>query len=319
LIKSAVVGCGYLGRFHADKYHQSPNAELVAVMDVNEENGKGVATKLGVPFVSSLQELIPLGVQCASVASTTSTHFEIAKWLLENGIDVLLEKPMTTTTAEAYKLVEIAHEKKRILQIGHLERFNPAFIALKQHLTEPKFFEAKRISVFTGRGADVDVVRDLMIHDIDILCNLAQSEITSIDAVGTPVVTNSVDIANARIRFKNGAVANVTSSRVALQSERTIRIFQPNTYIVIDFGEKTLRIFNKLETQDERGLPKIDIQKHAVDESDALRDEIEAFLSAVRDRSQPLVTGEDGIRAIKLVEMINSAMSVNSPVIFDHS
>nr|MBP9837229.1 Gfo/Idh/MocA family oxidoreductase [Pseudomonadota bacterium] len=244
-IKTAVVGVGYLGTFHAEKYSTLENSELIAVVDVRKEQVDKISTKLNVKGLNDYKELKDLGVQAVSVAADTTKHFEIASWLLSNGIDVLLEKPIASNVEEAQKLVEIAETNQRILQVGHLERFNPAFIEMKRVLTKPWFFESKRISSFTGRGSDVDVVLDLMIHDIDIISHLVGRPLERVDAVGVPVLTKSVDIANARLIFEGGATANVTASRVSFKSERSMRIFQPDVYINLDFGNKKLKIFTK--------------------------------------------------------------------------
>jgi predicted dehydrogenase len=233
--------------------------------------------------LTDYKKLPELGVAAASVVSTTSSHFEIASWLLQNGIDVLVEKPMTVTIKEADELIAIAAENGRILQVGHLERFNPAFRAMKQVLTDPVFFEVRRIAQFAGRGHDVDVVRDLMIHDIDIVSHL----------VGQEVV----------------AVANVTASRAAFKTERSFRVFQPNAYLVLDFGKRNLKIYTKKGEYDELSgeLPNIDYEEHPVQERDALEHEVESFLESVANRSVPEVTGEDGKRALQLADMITAA------------
>lgn len=309
MIKAAVVGVGYLGKFHAEKYARSKLAELVAVVDTNEEQSAKIAKSLKVRSCDDYRILPSLGVQCASVASTTSTHFAIASWLLENGVDVMVEKPMTVTTSEARRLIEIAQDHGRILQVGHLERFNPAFCAVRKVLTRPMFFEARRIAQFAGRGHDVDVVRDLMIHDIDLVAHLVGRPVRKVEAIGVPVLTKTVDIANARVSFEGGAIANFTASRAAFKSERTVRIFQPDVYISLDFGAKQMKIYSR-RAPGEKGslfMPEIAIKEVKVEEHDALALEVESFLKAVSDRSKPEVTGEDGLRALELVDMIEEA------------
>ncbi len=308
MIKAAVVGVGYLGTFHAEKYARLKNAELVAVVDVHEKNRDKVAKKYKAKSLDDYKKLPNLGVQCASVSSTTSTHFVIASWLLENGIDVLVEKPITTTTDEAKKLIEIAKSNNRILQAGHLERFNPAYREMKSVLNKPRFFEVRRIASFTGRGADVDVILDLMIHDIDIICHLVGRPIKKVESLGVPILTESFDVVNARITFDGGAVANVTASRAAIKTERTIRIFQPDLYISLDFGKKKLKIYSLDAPYSGRGFPKIKISEKKVRERDALEDEISSFLNCVENRSSPEATGEDGLRALETVELIHDAI-----------
>ena len=205
MIKAGVIGLGYLGNFHAQKYLNSKLAELVCVVDVREDHIKKWAKKHKVAGSCKLSKLKDLDVQCVSIASDTKTHFSVSKWCLEHGIDVLVEKPMTVTTEEAKELIELAEKNKRILQVGHLERFNPAFQAVKEKLDQPRFFEVRRIAKFAGRGHDVDVVLDLMIHDIDIVTHLVGKPVVKLEAVGSPVLTESVDIANARLTFEGGS------------------------------------------------------------------------------------------------------------------
>ena len=327
MLKAAVIGVGYLGKYHAEKYAKSKLCDLVAVVDSNKENCEKVSKNLKVKGLSDFKQLANLGVQCASVASTTSTHFEIAKWLLENGIDVLVEKPMTVTTSEARMLIETAGANNRILQVGHLERFNPAFRAMKEVLTRPMFFESRRIAQFVGRGADVDVVRDLMIHDIDLVAHLVGRPVKKVEAVGVPVLTKTIDIANARVTFEGGAIANFTASRAAFKSERSMRIFQPEVYISLDYGSKKLKIYSRSQPSENEkkgrsifgtfSIPEISIKELKVEETDALATEIESFLTCVDNRSTPEVSGEDGLRALELVEMIERAF-VDSIAQIDH-
>ncbi len=306
-LPAAVVGVGYLGRFHADKYAASPNANLMAVVDVNQEAAQKTADKLHCLALSDYRDLPSLGVRCASVATTTTTHFEVAKWLLSNGIDVLLEKPMTATLEQAQELIQLAKSNGRILQVGHLERFNPAFREMKKVLTSPRFFEVRRISPFRGRGHDVDVVLDLMIHDIDIVSHLVGRPISKIDAVGVPVLTGSADIANVRICFEGGAVANITASRAAYKTERTIRIFQPDVYIFADYQEKMLKIYTRASgSGNER--PEIIVNSYRIEERDALADEVESFLQCIASGGTPEVTGEEGMSALEAAVRISSSI-----------
>ncbi len=310
MVRAAVIGVGYLGAFHAEKYHRSEKSELVAVVDVREARAQEIAEKFGCKALTDYRQLLQLGVQCVSLASDTSVHFEVALWLLENGIDVLVEKPIAVTADEARVLILAAEANGRLLQVGHLERFNPAFRAVERVLTEPRFFEARRIAPFTGRGSDVDVVLDLMIHDIDIIAHLVGKPLLKVDAIGTPVLTDTIDIANARLTFEGGAVANVTASRVAFKSERTLRIFQPDVYISLDFGQKKIKIYEKseepgaIQLPGSGDLPKIKVTEQPVEERDALFDEIESFIDCVATRSKPLVSGVDGMRALEMVEKI---------------
>lgn len=307
-IRAAVVGVGYLGTFHAEKYAKSKTADLIAVVDVDEKRAQKIAKKHRAQACASYRDLPALNIQCASIASDTTSHFEVASFLLENGVDVLVEKPLCVTTDQCRALIDIAKRNGRILQVGHLERFNPAFAALKGILTAPRFFEARRISPFVGRSSTVDVVRDLMIHDIDIIAHLVGRPLLTVEAVGIPVLTGTIDIANARLTFEGGAVANVSASRAAFAGERTIRIFQPELYISLDLGEKRLKIYKKGEGTDALGFPRIEKTESKIEERDALADEIESFISCVCDRSTPRVTGEDGLRALELAELIHEAI-----------
>lgn len=307
-IRAAVIGAGYLGQFHAEKYYRSPAAELVAVVDVVEERAAKTAKKYGAAALTDYQKLPELDVQCVSIAADTSQHYQLASWLLDHGIDVLVEKPMTPSIEEARQLIAKAEARRAILQVGHLERFNPAFRAMKRILTKPWFFEVRRISPFAGRGHDVDVVLDLMIHDIDIIAHLVGRPLVKVEAVGIPVLTGSVDIANARLTFEGGAVANVTASRAAFKSERTIRIFQPDVYISLDYGKKKLKMYKRTGEMDALGFPKIEVIEQKVEERDALQDEVESFIAAVASRETPAVSGYDGLRALELVEEIRQAL-----------
>lgn len=314
MLKCAVVGAGYLGRFHAEKYYKKKNAELTAVVDLDSDRAKRVAKAVKANALTDYRQLPSLGVQCASVVTDTSRHFEVASWLIENGIDVLVEKPITSTVEEARILIEKAKEHDRILQVGHLERFNPAFQAVKELLTRPRFFEVRRIAPFSGRGADVDVIRDLMIHDIDIVAHLVGKPIAHIEALGIPVLTGSIDIANARVTFEDGAIANFTASRAAFKSERTIRMFQPNVYISLDFGNKKLKMYSRAGQKDEKGYPQIKVVEKAVEERDALDDEIRSFLHCVETRSRPEVSGEDGLLALELAQRIYKVLMDNPEI-----
>ncbi len=243
-IKTAVIGVGYLGKFHAQKYAQLELSELVAVCDASLEIAQAIAGEHDIPAFTDYHDLIGK-VEAVSIVVPTQKHYEVAKVFLENKIHVLLEKPITSTVAEAEELVKIAEQNKCVFQIGHLERFNPAVLALENELKQPLFIESNRIAPFNPRGADVNVVLDLMIHDIDIILDFANSPVKHIDANGVAVISKEIDIANARITFENGCVANVTASRVSMKSERIMRIFQHDAYISIDFQNKKLTVHKK--------------------------------------------------------------------------
>jgi predicted dehydrogenase len=306
-IPVGVVGVGYAGKRHAEKYALSPKAELVGVADIDAEQAKAVGTALGVPAMTDHRELFGR-VRCVSIAVPTRLHHQIAHEFLAAGIDVLVEKPMTATLEEGGRLVALAREKGLMLQVGHLERFNPAIRALESVIREPKFVECHRLAPFVERGTDVDVVFDLMIHDIDVIASLVRAPVARVEAVGVPVLTDAPDIANARITFSNGCVANVTASRVSVKRERKIRFFQPDAYISIDYDQKRAQIYRRPE----KGASWMDIRGETVEfrEADALADEIDSFLDSVRSRVDPLVSGEEGLRALEIAALISGKLAV---------
>ncbi|MEW8147890.1 MAG: Gfo/Idh/MocA family oxidoreductase [Candidatus Thiodiazotropha endolucinida] len=297
-IRTAVIGVGYLGRYHAQKYAALDDSELVAVVDIDPDTAANVAKECNTEALSDYHELLNK-VDAVSIVVPTQLHHQVAKEFLDSGIHVLLEKPITVTVAEADALIEIARRKQRVLQVGHLERFNSTVLALEGVLKDPQFIESHRLAPFTLRGTDVNVVLDLMIHDIDIIQNLVGSPIASIDAKGGAVLTQEYDIANARIKFENDCVANVTASRVSLKPQRKMRIFQPDAYISIDFQDKILSIHRKGEKEIFPGIPEIISEESVFANSDAIMAEIRAFLDAIRNDSLPPVTGEDGREALK--------------------
>ncbi|KTD21273.1 Gfo/Idh/MocA family protein [Legionella londiniensis] len=309
-IRCAVIGVGYLGRFHAQKYQILNNVELVAVCDVNSEICHAVAEELRVPGYTDYRDILNQ-VEAVSIAATTNAHYQIAKDCLSRGIHVLLEKPMTETVAQAEELIAIAKQSGAKLQIGHLERFNAARLALDAHLDNPLFIESHRLAPFNPRGTDVNVILDLMIHDIDIIQTIVKSPIKNIDAQGAPVLTKSIDIANARITFENQCVANVTASRISFKTERKTRIFQPNSYISIDFQNKQFAVFQKGEGEMFPGIPEIARHQSAFEKGDALLEEIKAFIHCIHEDLEPLVTGREGCEALATAEKITSLINNN--------
>lgn len=297
-IKTAVIGTGYLGKFHAEKYAALPNNELIAVVDIDPEAAKALAANCNAEALTRYQDLFGR-VDAVSIATPTSTHYTIARDCLQHGIHVLVEKPVTVTVAEADELIEIAAAKNLKLQVGHLERFNAAVLALGDALQQPKFIESHRLAPFKLRATDVNVILDLMIHDIDIILNLIKTNVTDIEASGAKVLSDSIDIANVRMAFANGCVANVTASRVSLKAERKMRIFQDERYISIDFQNHILSQHTKVKSAGESGLPRIESHEQSFDNDDALKTEIAAFLRAIETDTSPIVTGEDGRRALQ--------------------
>lgn len=304
-IRCAVIGVGYLGRFHAQKYQMLDDAELVAVCDVNENVARAVANELGVTAYSDFHDLFGK-VDAVSIAATTNAHFDIAKACLLHGIHVLIEKPITETVSQADILIQLATKHHVKLQVGHLERFNSARLALEGHLEKPLFIESQRLAPFNPRGTDVNVVLDLMIHDIDIIQSIVNSPIKHIEAQGAPVLSKSVDIANARITFISGCVANVTASRISFKTERKTRIFQSNTYISIDYHNKQFAVFKKGEQEMFPGIPEIIRHESVFEKGDALLEEIRAFIRCIKDDTVPLVSGEEGRAALETAEKISS-------------
>ena len=307
-IKAAVIGVGYLGRFHAQKYNQLENAELVAVCDANPENALRVAEELGVAAITSYHELVGK-VDAVSIVVPTQLHYEVARTFLEAGTHVMLEKPITVTVEQAQTLVDIARAKDVIFQVGHLERFNPAILALDNALTQPLFIESHRVAPFNPRGADVSVILDLMIHDIDIILDIVDSPVSHISAKGVAVLSKDIDIANARLEFENGCVANVTASRAGMKSERKMRLFQHDAYISIDFQNKTLGIHRKGDGEMFPGVANIESDEQAFAQGDALLSEIESFLHCIQTHQAPVVSGEDGKRALETAMEITRLLS----------
>jgi len=302
-LRCAVIGAGYLGRYHAQKYAGLAGCELVGVADPSAEVRDRIGAELGVPTHADHRALLG-AVDAVSVATPTSSHHAVAMDFLGAGAHVLVEKPITTTAAEARELIAAAAKTGRVLQVGHLERFNPVILAILGEIKAPRFIESNRLAPFKPRGTDVSVVLDLMIHDIDLIEHIVQSPITSIDAVGAPVFTDEIDIANARIRFENGCVADVTASRISMKSERKLRIFQADAYLSIDLQQKLLTVVRRPAVIPEGAMPAVAVEERSFDPGDALLAEIEAFLAAIANGGRPVVTGEDGLRALETATRI---------------
>jgi predicted dehydrogenase len=306
-LRAAVVGVGYLGAFHAEKYASLEDVELVGVLDSNRARAEEVARRHGCRVFTDVREVWG-HVDCVSLAVPTTEHFSLAAQLLEKGIDVLVEKPITETAEQGRRLVEIAAAHRRILQVGHLERFNPAIRSLSGIITRPRFIECHRLAPFIERGTEVDVILDLMIHDLDVILSVASSPVRRVEAVGVPVLSETTDIANARLRFEDGAIANITASRVALKRERKIRFFQADAYVSVDYGERRIRVCRRLSAPSDGGLPEIDVSEQSFGDADPLFDEIEAFVAAVRSRQRPLVDGATAVRALEVAQWIRSSL-----------
>ena len=307
-----MVGAGYLGRFHAQKYASEAGCRLVAVADPRPEAREALALELGTTAVADHRELLGK-VDAVSVVTTTPAHFAIARDFLEAGAHVLVEKPITETVAQARELITIAARCGRILQVGHLERFNPAIVAAESELVGARFIDCQRLAPFKERGTDVNVVLDLMIHDIDIVQSIVGRPIESIDAVGTPVFSGAVDIANARLRFEGGCVANVTASRVSLKMERKLRVFRDDAYLSIDLQQRILTVIRKQATPPAPGGLPVAIDERSFEQGDALRAEIRSFLDCIATGRAPVVGGEDGLRALETAIRITRLLQGDRP------
>jgi predicted dehydrogenase len=311
-IRAAVVGVGYLGAFHAHKYAQALDCELVAVVDPRAQAREKVASELNTRGLADHRSLLG-NVDAVSVATTTPSHFPVVREFLEAGAHVLVEKPITETTELARELLELARRRSLVLQVGHLERFNPAIVAAEPHLREPRFIECHRLAPYRERGTDVNVVLDLMIHDIDIVQTIVGAPIDSIEAIGTAVFSDEIDIANARIRFANGCVTNATASRVSMKTERKLRIFEDEAYMSIDLQQKILTVIRKKGGPVAAGQLPVTIDEQSFDAGDALRAEIESFLDCIRTGRPPVVSGEDGMRALETAMRISEQVKASVP------
>jgi predicted dehydrogenase len=310
IIHVAVIGVGAFGRNHARVYHelqqQGEPVVLAAVVDADVGRADALAREYGVRAFGSVEQMISTRgeIQAASVAVPTAGHLQVARILMEAGVDVLIEKPLAASISEADELIHLAEDKGRIAQVGHLERFNPAVRATVPLITQPMFFEVHRLSVFTPRSLDVDVVLDLMIHDLDVVLSFVNSPVTEIRAVGLPILSGKVDIANVRLEFGSGCVANFTASRVSTERVRKVRFFQPKQYISVDYGRQDVLVFSVDRDGDLAGTPSVNPQikvaKPLITQEEPLHAELKAFLHSVRHRSRPLVALEDGRRALAL-------------------
>jgi len=311
-IRAAVIGVGYLGRFHAQKYAQAGGCELVAVVDARQEAREQVAAELKTRALADHRELLG-AVEAVSVVTPTPAHFAIAREFLEHGAHVLVEKPITETPAQARELIATAARAGRLLQVGHLERFNAAILAAMPFLSAPRFVECHRLAPYRERGTDVNVVLDLMIHDIDIVQTIVGAPISAIEAIGTPVFSEEIDIANARIRFANGCVANATASRVSLKTERKLRVFEDDAYLSLDLQQKILTVIRKRSAADGPGPLPVTIEEQNLEQGDALKAEIDSFLECIRTGSAPVVPGEAGLTALetamRITELVEASLA----------
>jgi predicted dehydrogenase len=316
-LKTGIIGTGHLGRLHAKMFNSIDNCKLVGVYDINQLQSKAVSEEYGTEVFGNLPELFKQ-VDVVSIAATTSAHYDLAKECLQNGKHVFIEKPITTTILQAEEIVRLASEKKLKLQVGHIERFNPALISLEEFILEPMFIQTDRLAQFNPRGTDVAVVLDLMIHDIDIILSLIKSNVKQIDASGVAVVSDSIDIANARIQFENGAVANVTASRISQKKMRKMRIFQRDNYISLDFITGLSEVYRLVPVDEDTGMTTLSFgeigvgdkkkrviyEQPEIREINALQYELQLFVDSVLNDTKPIVSGEDGLHALRVAEQI---------------
>ncbi len=312
-----VIGVGHLGSLHAKMYSQIPSATLVGVADVNHKRAEQIAAEYSTKAFQSFDELIK-NVKALSIVTPTSYHCSVAEKAIQNGVHVFIEKPMTSTTDEAKRLVDLSSKYGVKVQVGHIERFNSALLALEKYHIQPMFIESHRLAQFNPRGTDVAVVLDLMIHDIDIILSLVNSPVTNIHANGMAVVSDTVDIANARLQFENGCVANVTASRISQKKMRKMRLFQRDAYISVDFSEGLAEVFRLIDENDPTAQTtmmlgeinsgkvkrKIVYEQPAIKEVNALKYELELFVDAVQHGKEPVVSATEGLRALEVAQQI---------------
>jgi predicted dehydrogenase len=298
-----VVGTGYLGRLHARVLSEMPEAEVVGFVDVSDTVADDVMETLRLRRFDSVAALAR-EIECAVVATPTTTHFAVARELIEAGRDVLVEKPITAEVDEGRRLNDLAEQRQRILQVGHVERYNPAIVAVAPLLRDIRYLEAERLGVFVGRSLDIDVLLDLMIHDLNLVLSLLHSRVTEVRAVGVPVLTEKVDITNVRLELENGAVANLTASRVSQERVRKVRFFSSEAYISVDTKEQEVKGFRL-------GNRAIEPMAVNVEKKEPLRAELESFLQCVRERKRPLVSGEDGVAAVALAKDVAAAIDAS--------
>lgn len=316
-VNIGVVGSGHLGKLHAKMFKETENTFLAGIFDINKEKSKAASEEFSVEAYNSLEELLK-DVDAVSIAATTSAHYEIAKKCLDEGKHIFLEKPITATIPQAEEIVELANKLKLNLQVGHIERFNPALLSVEKYIDDPKFIQTDRLAQFNPRGTDVAVVLDLMIHDIDIILSLIKSKIKNVEANGVAIVSDNIDIANARIQFENGSVANVTASRISQKKLRKMRLFQRDGYIALDFITGVSEMY-KLLSEDQEMQPsyvpfgeigigvkkkKLVYEQFELKQINALKYELQLFINSIIKNEKPVVSGDDGLRALRIAETI---------------
>jgi predicted dehydrogenase len=305
-LRVAVVGVGHVGRHHARILCDMPGVTLTGILDLNRQRATEIAAACQTQVLTDAAALPDL-VDAVTIAVPTASHVSVARPLLERGIPVLIEKPLARSVGEAAALLDVAQRAGATIAVGHTERFNPAVAAARQYLHAPRFIECHRLGTFSERSLDIDVVFDLMIHDLDVLLSLVDSEVASIDAVGVPVLTPKIDIANVRLRFASGCIANLTASRISRDRIRKIRFFQTDSYVSVDYGSQELEVWRLVRPP--AGVPVIEGGKQPVVTEEPLKRELQDFVEAVRDRRPPTVTGDAGRRALDLAQKITEQMT----------
>lgn len=327
-LKVGIAGTGHLGKLHAKMFNSIHESVLTGVFDINKLQSKAVSEEFGTEVYNNLQDLLK-EVDAVSIAATTSAHYDLAKECLNAGKHIFIEKPITATIPQAEEIVTLAAEKNLNIQVGHIERFNPALVSLEQYILEPMFIQTDRLAQFNPRGTDVAVVLDLMIHDIDIILSLIKSKVKQIDASGVAVVSDSIDIANARILFENGAVANVTASRISQKKMRKMRIFQRDNYISLDFITGLSEVYRLVPIDEDTGITTLSFgeigvgekrkrviyEQPEIKEQNALHYELQLFVTSVLNNIKPVVSGEDGLRALRVAEQILEKIEESQKII----
>lgn len=321
-VRIGIAGVGHLGKLHLKNLLEQKNAICSGIFDIDQQKAQQIAEEFKVQAFSSLDELFKFS-DGLIIATTTSNHYEVGKLALENNLHIFIEKPITSTIEEADELIQLAKKRNRFIQVGHIERFNPAILSLEKYELSPMFIQSDRLSQFNPRGTDVAVVLDLMIHDIDIILHLVKSEVEKIDANGVAVVSDSIDIANARIQFKNGCVANVTASRISQKKMRKMRMFQKDAYITIDFLQGLSEIYRLVKPDEETlGISygeigigekrkKVIYEQPEIPEVNAMKYEQELFIKSIMTNTSPVVTGEDGKKALEVADYIIKVIDKN--------
>lgn len=305
-LRCAVVGVGYLGRFHAQKYQKTQGAELVGVCDANPSQAEKIGNELNVPYFSNPRDLLGK-VDAVTVAAATQAHYEVCKMFLEAGVHVFVEKPITSTSAQGEELCKLARSKNLKFQVGHIERFNPTYRNLKSKLKSPKMIECRRVAPFKLRGADVSVVHDMMIHDIDLVRDMVSSPIASIKAMGVPVAMPTFDYALVTLTFQNGVVANIIGSRIDNQIERTMKVFEKDGVYKADLGSGIIQWNHKIHDATDASTQVFETQEYTSEKVDALQLETQSFVDAIIHNREPEVTGEESVESLRWVEMIVDA------------